>query len=354
MFASSLKNRRKAQEFSLRDLATKSGIDQTLLSRFEHGDRLPTQEQFDALAKTLQGDVRTLRVQWMAEKVLKVLAYDRDALEVLQVAESRVEYLVSQDALRNPDIPSDLQAKLDELVHLKQKWQSNLPLGNSQQARMNEALDIAYTYESNRIEGNTLTLHETAMVVGQGLTIGGKSLREHLEAINHIDAIDFVRGILSRKEDVGKRVILDIHRLVLKGVDTENAGIYRMVPVRISGSDVELPQPFLIDQLMDEYFHYYERHRKRLHPVLLAADMHERLVSIHPFIDGNGRTARLVMNLILLRNGYTRANIKGSNESRLAYYRALEQVQKDNNPYPFYHLVADECIISLQEHLALT
>jgi Fic family protein len=354
MFAGTLRHQRKAQEFSLRDLATKSGIDQTLLSRFEHGDRLPTQEQFDALAKTLKGDVHALRIQWMAEKVLKVLAYDQNALEALKVAESRVAHLVSQNALRNPEIPADLQAKLDELIHLRQMWQSRLPLGSSHEARINEALDVAYTFESNRIEGNTLTLHETAMVVGQGLTIGGKSLREHLEAINHIDAIDFVRGILARKEDVSKRVILDIHRLILKGVDTENAGVYRIVPVRISGSDVELPQPFLIDQLMDEYFRYYEMHQRRLHPVLLAADMHERLVSIHPFIDGNGRTARLVMNLILLRNGYTRANIKGSNESRLAYYRALEQVQKDNNPYPFYHLVADECIVSLQEHLALT
>ena len=142
--------------------------------------------------------------------------------------------------------------------------------------------------------------------------------------------------------------------MILKGIDTENAGVYRKVPVRISGSEVELPQPYQLDHLITDYFQFYQFNHRKLHPVILAAEMHERLVSTHPFIDGNGRTARLVMNLILLRHGYTRANIKGSQESRSRYYQALDTVQRDGNPEPFYDLVLDACIDSLREHLELT
>ena len=123
--------------------------------------------------------------------------------------------------------------------------------------------------------------------------------------------------------------------------------------MRISGSRHEPPQPWQLDKLMEDYFHHYLRQKGSLHPVLLAAEMHERLVSIHPFIDGNGRTARLVMNLILLRNGYTIANLKGDNASRMAYYQALEKVQVDNEPAVFYQLVADAVVSSLHAHLDL-
>jgi Fic family protein len=109
----------------------------------------------------------------------------------------------------------------------------------------------------------------------------------------------------------------------------------------------------MLDKLMDDYFQFYQLHKKRLHPVILAAEIHERLVSIHPFIDGNGRTARLAMNLVLLQQGYTRANIKGEDASRLKYYETLQQVQLDNDRMPFYHLIADETLRSLEEHIEL-
>jgi len=121
----------------------------------------------------------------------------------------------------------------------------------------------------------------------------------------------------------------------------------------ISGSEHVPPQPFLLEKLMEEYFTHYERQKRILHPVLLAAEMHERLVSIHPFIDGNGRTSRLLMNFILLKNGYTIANLKGDYESRMAYYNALENVQVNNNPESFYNLILDKVEESLKEHLAM-
>lgn len=353
MFGEVLKNRRTAKGLKLREVATNTAIDQTLLSRFEKGDRLPTEKQLDLIAHAIGGDSRQLRIEWMADKLIKLVQYEPVAIEALKVAESRLEYLTSKKVFDQPKLSETLEAKLQKLDTLMNKWVKKDPLSPAQLIRLYEFFDVEYTYESNRIEGNSLTLHETALIVNEGLTIGGKSMREHLEAINHSEAIGFVRGIVSHGEDLSRRVLLEIHRLILKEVDSENAGRYRRVPVRISGSDVELPQPYMLDKLMEDYLEYYKQHKLRLHPVILAAEMHERLVSIHPFIDGNGRTARLVMNLILLRNGYTRANIKGSTESRLAYYRALQAVQKNANPEPFYQLVTDEALRSIEAHLEL-
>jgi Fic family protein len=227
------------------------------------------------------------------------------------------------------------------------------PLNATQKMKMEEYFDVSYTFESNRIEGNTLTLQETKLVGYDGLTIGGKSLVEHLEAVNHLEAISFIRDLAVNKEPISKRILLEIHRLILKEVDKENAGRYRQIPVRISGSQHEPPQPYLIDKLMEDFFEFYSYQEGRIHPVILAAEMHERLVSIHPFVDGNGRTARLLMNLILVRNGYTRANIKGDLSSRMNYYKSLEEVQVNNDRVLFYDLVMEEAIKSMEEHLAL-
>ena len=239
---------------------------------------------------------------------------------------------------------------LAEIEQLKAELDKFRSLDND---RIREALAIEYTYESNRIEGNTLTLRETDLVINKGLTIGGKSMREHLEAINHKDAIDYIKEIAQKETDLSERVVKDIHALILRGIDKENAGTYRKVPVMISGARHIPPQPYLIEQLMEEYFEFYEANKDTLHPVILSAEMHERLVSIHPFIDGNGRTSRLVMNLLLIRNGYPIANIKGDTESRLQYYEALEAVQMEDNKNSFIQLIASEVKKSLAHYLKL-
>lgn len=218
--------------------------------------------------------------------------------------------------------------------------------------RITEALEIEYTYDSNRIEGNTLTLHETDMVVNKGITIAGKGLREHLEAINHKEAIDFIKEIVQKKEPISERVLLDIHSIVLHSIDRENAGKYRRVPVIISGSRHIPPQPYLLQPKMDELFQWYEANKDSMHPVVLAAQMHEKLVSIHPFIDGNGRTARLLMNLILMQHGYPIANIKGDNETRRRYYETLEEASSGDNS-AFLEFIEDVVIQSLEHYLKI-
>lgn len=218
--------------------------------------------------------------------------------------------------------------------------------------KIEEAYNIEYTYESNRIEGNTLTLQETELVVNKGVTIAGKSMREHLEAINHAEAIDYIRDFAKNSVEISESTIKQIHALILHGIDRENAGRYRSVPVRISGSSHVPPQPYQLAEQMEEFMsRFKEMEAQGMHPVLVAAFLHEVLVRIHPFIDGNGRTSRLLMNLYLLRNGYTIVNLKGSDDVRRIYYDALETSHVD--PIPFQRLVIEAEISSLKSYLSV-
>ena len=348
-----LQKGRKKRGWKLRELSARTTIDQTLMSRFERGDRLPSAVQLEQIAEELNLNFDDLKVQLMAEKVVKIIEYTPRASEILAVAESRVEYLRGGEREDTVPMSAEIKSELSEVDQLMEEWNSYSILNQTQLKKMKEYFDVSYTYESNRIEGNTLTLQETAMVMNEGLTIGGKSMREHLEVVNHSEAIGFVRGLIEGKEKLTKRSVLEVHRLILKGIDKENAGVYRKLPVKISGSKHEPPQPFLLDKLMEDFFYHFRRFEGQLHLVILAAEMHERLVNIHSFIDGNGRTGRLLMNFILLSNGYTRANIKGDSSSRWAYYKALEDVQINNDPEPFHLLVISEVKCSLKEHLEL-
>jgi Fic family protein len=218
-------------------------------------------------------------------------------------------------------------------------------------ATIKEALEVEFLYESNRIEGNTLTLRETQLVINEGMTISGKSMREHLEAINHKEAILFIDDLVYQKADLSEYILKQIHGIVLYGIDRENAGVYRKLPVAIAGSKHLPPQPYLLQDLMEDYFRFYNQEKDNLHPVVLAAEMHERLVTIHPFIDGNGRTSRLIMNLILLQYGFPLAIIGGDYDSRMAYYDALEKVQTESNKEDFILLIAEKVLFALERYI---
>lgn len=243
----------------------------------------------------------------------------------------------------------DLPALLDQLDDLKRCLDSFRPLNPAQLKNLQSAWDIEYTYESNRIEGNTLTLQETGLVISEGITIGGKRLKEHLEAINHAEAIDYIRELAYAQSELNEYTLNSIHALILRGIDQGNAGKHRAVPVTISGSKHVPPQPFLVPKLMEDLFVFYGNEKSVLHPVQLAAEMHQRLVTIHPYVDGNGRTSRLLMNLILLQHGYPIANIAA--DQRIAYYNALEKAQVGGDASDFHHLVARTEKASLFKYL---
>lgn len=350
MLSVKLKELRIQKSLKTFDLAQQLGIDQSLISKFENGQRKPTRQQIVKLSEILTGNPDELLKIWLSDQILESLkeyAYPQEILSMVNDAIAGYEKLLK----KKPDqkLPKALMQLLGDIDELKHKIDRLRPLNKSQLQKLNEYFFTDYTYESNKIEGNTLSLQETAMVIKEGLTIGGKSVREHLEAINHKEAIDFVNEIAASKVSITERTVKELHYLILKGIHTNDAGKYRQVNVRITGSKHEPPDPFEIPFKMDEMHRYFASHHAQLHPVVLAADMHQILVGIHPFIDGNGRTSRLLMNLILLKNGYYIANIKGSMASRLKYYQALEKAHVKGQVNDFRLLVAKAVKHSLTE-----
>ncbi len=210
-------------------------------------------------------------------------------------------------------------------------------------------LRVELTYTSNAIEGNTLSRAETAVVLEKGLTISGKPLKDHLEATNHAAAYDWVMGLVKKKpHQIDEGTILEIHRLVLTGSHDAAAGRYRDVPVRIAGSPVILPNAAKVPSLMTRFSAWLAR-RPDLHPVELAARAHYQLVTIHPFMDGNGRTARLLMNLILMQSGYPPAIIRP--KDRLRYIRGLELAQLGGSIDDFDNFIGESAEKSLDIYL---
>ena len=199
------------------------------------------------------------------------------------------------------------------------------PLTEGELERLNEEFLTEYTYNSNAIEGNTLTLRETDMVL-KGLTIDRKSLKEHLEVIGHKEAFDYVRQLVSENAPISEKVIKDIHYLVLAD-KKEDRGIYRRVPVRIMGATHEPVQPYLIIPKMEELLEQYKNSKEDI--VTKLARFHIEFEGIHPFIDGNGRTGRLLVNLELMKAGYPSIDIKFTD--RLKYYEAFDEYHLKHN-----------------------
>lgn len=223
-----------------------------------------------------------------------------------------------------------------KLNKLKDKLDQHRPLSPQILKNLHEDLVLKWTFNSNAIEGNTLTLQETKVVL-EGITIGGKNLREHFEAINHKEAILFVEELVQKNELLNEQDIKSIHALILKNIDNPNAGKYRDINVIISGAEHKPPQAVDIASKMQKFIEWYKKEHTTLHPVELAARVHVDFVGIHPFVDGNGRTSRLLMNLELIKHGFPPAIIKV--ENRLEYYNALDTAHTTQNYEPFLELI---------------
>lgn len=241
----------------------------------------------------------------------------------------------------------------EKIDSLKEILDKSRPLSKIVVDKLKNAFNIEMVYNSNAIEGNTLTLHETKMVIEQGLTVGGKPFKDYLEAVNLAEAIQFVEELVNEQEVLNENNLKKIHYLVLKGVVKANiyAGIYRSVPVMISGSQREPTQPYRIQAEMENLFYWYNENKDILHPVELASLFHFKFVYIHPFIDGNGRTARLLMNFILMQHGFPPAIVKAEHEVRAKYYNTLEIASTTGDTKPFVQFITDCAETTLEKYL---
>lgn len=237
----------------------------------------------------------------------------------------------------------------DEVDSLKKELDSKRPIPKETLKSLKESINLEWTYNSNGIEGNTLTLRETQVVL-EGITVGGKSIKEHLEAINHEKAILYLDDLVKDKNPITEWNIKNIHQLILKDIDNENAGRYRKENVTIKGATHIPPDYLKLPELMEKLILNYNTWDE-YHPIIKAALLHGELVKIHPFVDGNGRTSRLLMNLDLMNSGYNPVIIK--KESRLKYYEALDKAHTTGNYTDFVKLVIKLEIEMLKKYLEL-
>jgi len=287
--------------------------------------------------------------------------------EKLNLSERRVRMLCAEGKFENAylkgktwHIPEDSQKPVDRRVstktptgdlgvidELKKQIDACRPLTQGERDRFNEEFLVEFTHNSNAIEGNTLTLRETALVL-QGITIDQKPLKDHLEAIGHRDAFNYVLDIVKHKEELTESVIKTIHSIVLMD-KPEDRGVYRKVPVTIGGSTYTPPQPYIIPKQMEELMYNLQDWKNTKHIAEQIALFHLVFESIHPFIDGNGRTGRLLLNLKLMQQGYPPINIKFSDRSK--YYSCFESYHKTGSPKAMIKLVASLLEKEMKEYL---
>jgi Fic family protein len=222
----------------------------------------------------------------------------------------------------------EFQSTFDRLYEKKQVLQTSRPLPAIALNKIKESLSIEWTYNSNSIEGNTMSLRETQMVLQEGITIKGKSLREHFETHNHDKAIDYLFSIVNDDYMLRSIDILSLHGLVLRSIEDDFAGRLRNGGVRISGANFVPPNANKVSDLLDELIDFINTNPLGLNDIELAAVFHHKLVWIHPFFDGNGRTVRLAMNLLLIRCGFPPAIILKNDRKK--YYEALNQANGGN------------------------
>lgn len=243
--------------------------------------------------------------------------------------------------------------RLKLLTDKKKKLDSPKPLKKEVLSNLEDWMKVELTYSSNAIEGNTLSRRETAEVIEKGVSavISGKPLKDLLEARNHAEALEFIKELAKKLQGhqfISEDNIKAIHKIILTGIEDDWAGVYRLMEIFIRGSNAQFPLLKEVPVLMKKLVNWLEA-QQETHPVRVAADAHFKFVTIHPFKDGNGRTGRLLMNLILILNGYPMAIIR--NEERANYLSTFDSARQENDMQPFYNLIFDSVERSLDAYI---
>lgn len=258
-------------------------------------------------------------------------------------------YLIPEDAQKPSDRRRTAPAIFVEVERKREELSKKRPLTPGEVARLAEEFMVEFTYNSNAIEGNTLTLKETALAL-EGITIDQKPLKDHLEAVGHRDAFLYVQEIAKKELELSEYVIKNIHSLVLMN-RPDDKGRYRRIPVRILGAYAEPVEPHLIEEKMQHLLSTNEKRKSSMTTLERIALFHLEFEGIHPFIDGNGRTGRLILNLELIREGFPPINVKFSDRKR--YYDAFDAFHRDGNPDIMINLIAGYVNERLDEYLAV-
>lgn len=314
-----LKNAREQKGIKTRELAQLSQIDQALISKFESGARKPTKDQIIKLSQLLEIDYETLMVAWLKEKILYEIGDEEFALKALLLAEQEIQKNKKEiDSV----ILSSNQTILDEIENLKDKL---LSFNHFQLRQIFKSFELEFIFQNVNSNGNSLTLEEIKSVINDGLTISGKSMSEHLEAINFQEISTYIKDLSQKKIVFAEKEFLLIHNLLFKGLKFENAGKYKNDP--------------LIIREMNLLFNWYETHRNSLNPIILASEIYLKILDINPFEKGNLQIANIIMNWILLQNNYVYALTQTDVNTSDEYFTALDEYKINNNKSAFINYI---------------
>jgi len=297
--------------------------------------------------------VKQASEQWgISDRRVRVLCAERRIEGVVKKGRS---YLIPAHALkpidgrslRGKEIPEQYASLFTSIDEMKAELDRRSPLTSGELKRLQDEFLVEFTYNSNAIEGNTLTLQETALAL-EGVTIDKKPLKDHLEAVGHRDAFLYVISLVSDKVPISERIIREIHSLVL--IDKpEDKGVYRRIPVKIMGAHHEPPQPYLVPVQMERLV--ADLYHDNQHTIETAALFHLVFEGIHPFIDGNGRTGRLILNLMLMQAGYPPIDVKFAD--RRKYYACFDSYYRDHDASPMVKMVGEYVEERLSQYLNL-
>jgi Fic family protein len=253
--------------------------------------------------------------------------------------------------IREAETVDELIVKCDEL---KTYIDDFFPLSPNIRNKFFDKIKILYTADSNKVDGNSLSYNDASDVITEGKVTSNASLRDHLEVVNHMEALNYLESILRRDEDIDEMKIKLIHHTILRMIDTRHAGIYRDHDISFTGSAYSPPSYQSLPEAMNEYTSFYNLNKdENIHPLFFAFIMHEKLSMIHPFTDSNGITARLIMNFILMKNGYYIVSICGDMEDKINYYNSLEMISETGDDKKFIKFMLKETIQSYLKYIAI-
>ncbi|MBS7253441.1 helix-turn-helix domain-containing protein [Flavobacterium branchiicola] len=314
-----LKNAREKKGFKTRELAQLAGIDQALISKFESGSRKPTKDQVIKLSQLLEIDYETLMVTWLKEKILYEIGDDEFALKALILVEQEIQ---NHKKEINSNLQSSYQIILNEIEVLKNNIQS---FNHFELRQITKTLELEFIFNNIHLNGNSLTLEETKSVINDGLTISGKSMKEHLEAVNFQEAITYVKDLGQKKITLNEKEIFSIHNIIFKGIQSENLGKFKNDPATVNE--------------MRLFLNWYETNKNSIHPIILASEVHLRILNINPFENGTLQIANLILNWILLMNNYVYISITANKNNIDEYFSIIEEYKIKNEKSVFINYI---------------
>lgn len=314
-----LKNAREQKGLKTRELAQLAGIDQALISKFESGTRKPTKDQVTKLSQLLEIDYETLMVAWLKEKILYEIGDEEFALKALLLAEQEIQKNKKEI---DSAILSSNQIILDEIETLKKQLQT---FNHFELRQISKTLELEFVFKSIHSNGNSLTSEETKSIINDGITISGKSMQEHIEAINFQEISAYIKDLSQKKTSLNEKEFLSIHNLIFKGIQSENAGKYKNDPIVL--------------REMNLLFNWYEMHKNNLNPIILASEIYLKILNINPFEKGNLQIANIIMNWILLQNNYVYAIAQTDKNNESEYFSVLDEYQIRNDKSAFINYI---------------